>query len=771
MSFSGRLSILDSDPHESVVSTSNSIIPLSIAQRINMESPSPPTGEIGSLHRLSNRSNNQKQIGVSSSNNIHDNYLRRRSRCKGNDNMKSDIPLSTVKNLAKELIETRAHLNLQHSQVRTMRKNHESQLNNLCKQLLNLESGLRKTEKDLKLEIQQKEKKIQEQAHIIEFLIKKANGKCTDIKTLCDEAVAKIPQIQPVLNSGNIGVSETKNSVSDYSVSEKNEKNLKNSENMSNSSNIDRRLSDTIIVNVKHETSQKHDNNDDLEMPKKQSNNNKLMSTTNRAKDLTSICEYSDSQNDNDSDSAIIIDDRLMSSSLQRSQYKGISRSISDVVSCISSTTPSKDIEKNKNDNYGNDNYKDVFKQIQAESTISKNQHNGNMSSDHFGSGGNEKGQNLPHPPSTCITSLLGSNLNSNWYSNEACGSLSPPLLLMRKHQSRMSTHLDTRSNSCSSGEGEDEDDDEMFVGDGTRDVEKHNKEAHDVEEYDKSPFTSSNYRGFLLRHGSYERYKSRGLYQEHLNNINNKKSYTDDNLNQRIISHEKDFKLNVQKRTNQDNLPTSSFIAETETTIRTPLSYCTLPRRSKSVTKLNRQKSTKSSNSQNYLDENQVHISNMSASSSTLIIVNQKANGEDFATTTNNLKNKFSWPKITSKDKKADRSLSTSSLNSHHHHHPAADDQNHHSHNQPQQIQIKHKNFMKPRDVKNRSTQKQKQQQQHQKGKQDGNDGKKIKDGNSSSLISKTFSQNIDKYIKKNGSVYCSLIMQENDLNSQSFA
>ena len=175
MSFSGRLSILDSDPHESVVSTSNSIIPLSIAQRINMESPSPPTGEIGSLHRLSNRSNNQKQIGVSSSNNIHDNYLRRHSRCKGNDNMKSDIPLSTVKNLAKELIETRAHLNLQHIQVRTMRKNHESQLNNLCKQLLNLESGLRKTEKDLKLEIQQKEKKIQEQAHIIEFLIKKAN--------------------------------------------------------------------------------------------------------------------------------------------------------------------------------------------------------------------------------------------------------------------------------------------------------------------------------------------------------------------------------------------------------------------------------------------------------------------------------------------------------------------------------------------------------------------------------------------------------------------
>ena len=60
MSFSGRLSIVDSDPHESVTSTSNSIIPLSIAQRTNMESPSPPSMGIGNLKRLNSRSH-QKQ--------------------------------------------------------------------------------------------------------------------------------------------------------------------------------------------------------------------------------------------------------------------------------------------------------------------------------------------------------------------------------------------------------------------------------------------------------------------------------------------------------------------------------------------------------------------------------------------------------------------------------------------------------------------------------------------------------------------------------------
>ena len=735
MSFSGRLSIVDSEPHESVTSTSNSIIPLSIAQRRNMESPSPPSMGIGNLKRLNSHSHQKENRIRHSADAINEqNYTPYHQKYK-NDLMRlNEIPSSTVKSLAKELLDTRARLNCQQIQVQKMRKEHESQLKVLCRQLLSLESGLRKTEQDLKLEIQQKEKKIQEQANIIEFLVKKSAAKSVDIKDLCEEAVAKIPQVQPLSDDS-----------SENEVTKENEKNLKM---------VQRRLSDTIIVNVKHESSQ--NNNDDLEMSKKEDNKKNNNRVSSNKQDLTSIYEYSDSQNDNDSDSAIIIDDRLMSSSssLQKSQYKGISRSISDVVSCIAST-PLNNLTGNDNTNHEDD---DIVKQDHGSTTISNKFTKKNKSSIHLTEGfkdlgGNEKGQNLPYPPSTCISSLLGNNLNT-WYSNDACGSLSPPLLLMRKQQSRMSTHLDTRVNSCSSDEEEEEEEDEMF---GEDNIDKRNKD-----EIDKSPFTSSNYRGFLLRHGSYERYKSRSLYQQQCNNNKH------DNFNQPMNNgHNEASKMNLQKRRDQEGNLTTSLLAATESTI-TPLSYCTLPRRSKSVTKLNRQKTP---NSQALLDENQVHISNMSASSSTLIIVNQKTNLEECSRTN---KNKFSWPKINSKDKKTDLSLSTQSLNSQHYHYPIEDPHSHSQPQQQQQIQIKHKNFMKPRDVKNRSTQKHKQQQKTQEQKDKlvrNNRERECNNDTGNSSISKSFSQNVERYIKKNGSVYCSLIMQETDLNTQSFA
>ena len=230
---------------------------------------------------------------------------------------------------------------------------------------------------------------------------------------------------------------------------------------------------------------------------------------------------------------------------------------------------------------------------------------------------------------------------------------------------------------------------------------------------------------------------------------------------------HNESSKMNLQKRRDQEGNLTTSLLTATDSTI-TPLNYCTLPRRSKSVTKLNRQKTP---NSQTLLDENQVHISNMSASSSTLIIVNQKTNLEECSHTN---KNKFSWPKINSKDKKADLSLSTPSLYSQHYHYPSDDQHSQNQHQQQQQIQIKHKNFMKPRDVKNRSTQKHKQQQKSQEQKEKlVNDNRMRKSNNDTgySSISKSFSQNVERYVKKNGSVYCSLIMQETDLNTQSFA
>ena len=161
MSFSGRLSIVDSDPHESVTSTSNSIIPLSIAQRTNMESPSPPSMGIGNLKRLNSRSHQkQNRIRQPADALNTQNYTSYHQKYK-NDLMRlNEIPSSTVKNLAKELLDTRAHLNCQQIQVQKMRKEHETQLKVLCRELLNLESGLRKSEQDLKIQIQQKDKKI-----------------------------------------------------------------------------------------------------------------------------------------------------------------------------------------------------------------------------------------------------------------------------------------------------------------------------------------------------------------------------------------------------------------------------------------------------------------------------------------------------------------------------------------------------------------------------------------------------------------------------------
>lgn len=422
MSFSGRLSIMDSEP-PCGTSTSNSIIPLSIAQRSTMGSSSPP---LVTSYTRGNRSSQRKDEPPKT---------KRRSNsfvCNCGHIVGNIDSSSTIKHLAKELLETRAELNNIQTQIKALRGAQESQLTVLCRQLLDLERGLRKTERNLNIKIQQKDKKIREQANIIEFLGKKTGTKCRDIKDLCKEAEAKIPQIQPVNPIENKSDEEEKSELSDETLANQ----------------INKKSADTIIVNVKHEDSTPSATKNQV---------NKMMSNK---QDLTSIYEYSDSQNDNDSDSAIIIDDRL-SNSLQRSQYKGISRSISDVVSCISSPAfkeapASGDevvIKQEFNSSIARSFEKDEIKNI---SSIHLEEESGFADI--------ENGPKLPHPPSSCIASLLGSNINT-WYSNDACGSLSPPLLLMRKHKSRMTTHLDTRVNSCSSEEEEEEEEDPVLVG------------------------------------------------------------------------------------------------------------------------------------------------------------------------------------------------------------------------------------------------------------------------------------------------------------------
>ena len=78
--------------------------------------------------------------------------------------------------------------------MKKLKEAHEAQLVALSRQLLELECGLRKRERELCADLQQRDRVIREQAHIIQFLTKKTGTKRSDILTLADEAVAKIPQ-------------------------------------------------------------------------------------------------------------------------------------------------------------------------------------------------------------------------------------------------------------------------------------------------------------------------------------------------------------------------------------------------------------------------------------------------------------------------------------------------------------------------------------------------------------------------------------------------
>ena len=157
--------------------------------------------------------------------------------------------------------------------MKKLKEAHEAQLVALSRQLLELECGLRKRERELCADLQQRDRVIREQAHIIQFLTKKTGTKRSDILTLADEAVAKIPQ----WNQNNAEQEEGKTSKSD---------------------NKDKRPP-VLITKAKSEIT------------------------------LTSILE-SESEND----SAIILDDMASPTS---TASKSVSRSVSDVMSAASS--------------------------------------------------------------------------------------------------------------------------------------------------------------------------------------------------------------------------------------------------------------------------------------------------------------------------------------------------------------------------------------------------------------------------------------------------
>ena len=157
--------------------------------------------------------------------------------------------------LVQDWLSCKTQLLDQSRQMRQLKEAHEIQLVTLSRQLLELECGLRKRERELCSILQQRDRVIREQAHIIQFLTKKRNQK-TDILSLASQAVSKIPQFDQEIEA-------------------------KESEAKAAASN-----------------------------------------TTTTEASLTSILE-SESEND----SAVIIDDNLMTSP------KSVSRSVSDVMS------------------------------------------------------------------------------------------------------------------------------------------------------------------------------------------------------------------------------------------------------------------------------------------------------------------------------------------------------------------------------------------------------------------------------------------------------
>ena len=119
--------------------------------------------------------------------------------------------------LVQDWLACKSQLMDQSRQMRQCKEDHEIQLVTLSRQLLELECGLRKRERELCSILQQRERVIREQAHIIQFLSQKSQQlqrgqpqKSTDIFSLASQAVSKIPQFD-VENAIDTATRKTKN--------------------------------------------------------------------------------------------------------------------------------------------------------------------------------------------------------------------------------------------------------------------------------------------------------------------------------------------------------------------------------------------------------------------------------------------------------------------------------------------------------------------------------------------------------------------------------
>ena len=92
----------------------------------------------------------------------------------------------------------RAELDAKEATIQSLKSSHEKILAAIFRQLFDLEVGLRRKEKELTTALLQREKVIREQSYLIKVLGAKVGAKRADIRQLCDEAKAKIPQVESI---------------------------------------------------------------------------------------------------------------------------------------------------------------------------------------------------------------------------------------------------------------------------------------------------------------------------------------------------------------------------------------------------------------------------------------------------------------------------------------------------------------------------------------------------------------------------------------------
>lgn len=100
--------------------------------------------------------------------------------------------------LAQHLIDCKAKLFDYSATLKQVNESHERQLVALSRQLLEFECSLRKRERELCAILQQRDRVIREQSHIIRFLTEKTGVKKRDIKALANEAEAKMPRFDTI---------------------------------------------------------------------------------------------------------------------------------------------------------------------------------------------------------------------------------------------------------------------------------------------------------------------------------------------------------------------------------------------------------------------------------------------------------------------------------------------------------------------------------------------------------------------------------------------